>query len=59
MGSALTSSSTFTRQECYKSYFSLSYLLDDFGRIKSAFFTLNEVFLLLNFWSDVQGNFIL
>ena len=48
-----------TRQECYKSYFSLSYLLDDFGRMKSAFFTHDEVFLLLNFWSDVQENFIL
>ena len=26
-----------TQQECYKSYFSLSYLLDDFGRIKVHF----------------------
>ena len=26
------------------SYFSPSYLLDDFGRIRSAFFTLNDFF---------------
>ena len=37
LGSAGISSSNVTQQECYKSYFSLSYLLDDFGRIKVHF----------------------
>ena len=30
--------------QCYKSYFSSCYLLDNFGRIRSAFFTLNDFF---------------
>ena len=37
LGSAGISLQLVTHQECYKSYFSLSYLLDDFGRIKLHF----------------------
>ena len=37
LGSAGISLQLVTYQECYKSYFSLSYLLDDFGRIKVHF----------------------
>ena len=37
LGSAGISLQLVTYQECYKSYFSLSYLLHDFGRIKVHF----------------------
>ena len=37
LGSAGSSLQLVTHQEFYKSYFSLSYLLDDFGRIKVLF----------------------